>query len=109
LRIVQQAQKRLFESLVLLGLFDLVFSFGSIFHHTMMTYLRQSSVPVPKRAKEDWRRLGPQILLKIRSVDSQKSVQMAMCAPPVSLGRLIFYALEISAARLGIKEKQVDD
>jgi hypothetical protein len=34
--IVQQPQKRLFESLVLLGLFDLVFSFGSIF---------QSAVP----------------------------------------------------------------
>jgi hypothetical protein len=37
LRIAQQAQKRLFESLVLLGLLDLVFSFGSIVHSTMMT------------------------------------------------------------------------
>jgi hypothetical protein len=37
LRIVQQAQKRLFESLVFLGLLDLVFSFGSIVHSTMMT------------------------------------------------------------------------
>jgi hypothetical protein len=37
LRIVQQAQKRSFESLVLLGLLDLVFSFGSIVHRTMMT------------------------------------------------------------------------
>lgn len=32
LRIVQKAQKRLFESLVLLGLVDLVFSFGLIRH-----------------------------------------------------------------------------
>jgi hypothetical protein len=32
LRIVQKAQKRLFESLVLLGLLDLVFSFGLIRH-----------------------------------------------------------------------------
>jgi hypothetical protein len=46
LRIVQQAQKRLFESLVLLGLLELVFSFGSIRHHTIMPDLRQSSVPV---------------------------------------------------------------
>jgi hypothetical protein len=37
LRIVQQAQKGLFESLVLLGLLDLVFSFGSIVHRAMMT------------------------------------------------------------------------
>jgi hypothetical protein len=37
LRIVQQAQKRLFKSLVSLGLLDLVFSFGSIVHRAMMT------------------------------------------------------------------------
>jgi hypothetical protein len=37
LRIVQQAQKRLFESLVLLGLLDLVFSFGSIVRRTIVT------------------------------------------------------------------------
>jgi hypothetical protein len=36
LRIVQKAQKRLFEGLVLLGLLDLIFSFGSILHRTMM-------------------------------------------------------------------------
>jgi hypothetical protein len=36
LRIIQKAQKRLLESLVLLGLLDLVFSFGSIRHRTMM-------------------------------------------------------------------------
>ena len=36
LRIVQKAQKRLFEGLVLLGLLDLVFSFGSILHPTIM-------------------------------------------------------------------------
>jgi hypothetical protein len=37
LRIVQQTQECLFESLVLLGLLDLVFSFGSIFHRPIMT------------------------------------------------------------------------
>ena len=36
LRIVQKAQKRLFEGLVLLGLLDLVFSFGSILHRMMI-------------------------------------------------------------------------
>jgi hypothetical protein len=36
LRIVQQAQKRLFKGLVLLGLLDLVFSLGSILHRTIM-------------------------------------------------------------------------
>jgi hypothetical protein len=36
LRIVQQTQKRLFESLVLLCLLDLVFSFGSVLHRTIM-------------------------------------------------------------------------
>ena len=36
LRIVQQTQKRLFESLVLLSPLQLVFSFGSIFHRTIM-------------------------------------------------------------------------
>jgi hypothetical protein len=36
LRIIQKAQKRLFEGLVLLGLFDLVASFGSILHRTMI-------------------------------------------------------------------------
>jgi hypothetical protein len=36
LRIIQKAQKRLFEGLVLFGLLDLVFSFGSILHRTMM-------------------------------------------------------------------------
>ena len=36
LRIVQKAQKRLFKGLVLLGLLDLVFSFGSILHRPMM-------------------------------------------------------------------------
>jgi len=36
LRIVEQAQKRLLESLVLLGPLDLVFSFGSILHRAIM-------------------------------------------------------------------------
>ena len=36
LRIVQQAQKRLFEGLVLLGLLDLVFGSNSILHPTIM-------------------------------------------------------------------------
>jgi hypothetical protein len=36
LRIIQKAQKRLLEGLVLLGLLDLVFSFGSIRHRTIM-------------------------------------------------------------------------
>jgi hypothetical protein len=34
----QQTQNRLFESLVLLCLLDLVFSFGSILHYTIMLY-----------------------------------------------------------------------
>ena len=36
LRIVQKAQKRLFQGLVLLGLPDLIFSFGPILHRPMM-------------------------------------------------------------------------
>jgi SAM (Sterile alpha motif) domain-containing protein/adenylate/guanylate cyclase family protein len=37
LRIVQQTQERLFESLALLCLLDLVFSFGSLFHGSIMS------------------------------------------------------------------------
>jgi hypothetical protein len=44
--VVQKAQKRLFEGLVLLGLLDLVFSFGSILHRTMMPQASSVSVPV---------------------------------------------------------------
>jgi hypothetical protein len=37
LRIVQEAQKRLLEGLVPLGVLDLVFSFGSILHDPIMS------------------------------------------------------------------------
>jgi hypothetical protein len=47
LRIVQQTQKRLLKGLVLLGLLDLVFSFGSILHRTIMPW--GSSVARPMR------------------------------------------------------------
>jgi hypothetical protein len=47
LRIVQQAQKHLLESLMLLGLLDLVFGFGSVFHRTIMR--KGSSVERPAR------------------------------------------------------------
>ena len=48
LRIVQQTQERLLESLVLLGLLDLAFSFGSILHGSIMPSFRQPSVPVSR-------------------------------------------------------------
>jgi hypothetical protein len=59
LRIVQQTQERLFESLVLLCLLDLVFSFGSILHGSIVPRVRQPSVPVlqcRKKAAESQRR-----------------------------------------------------
>jgi hypothetical protein len=59
----------LFESLVLLGLLDLVFSFGSIVHRTMMTWPSSVEGPGTKRAGEHWRRPGPEIRANIRSVD----------------------------------------
>src|SRR5260370_1673798 len=45
LRIVQQTQECLFESLVLLGLLDLVFSFGSIFHRPIMPWVSSADRP----------------------------------------------------------------
>ena len=58
LRIVQQTQKRLFESLVLLCLLDLVFSFGSVPHRTIMppgSSAKRPSAILRKR----WRKLAP--------------------------------------------------
>ena len=46
LGIVQQTQKRLFESLVLLCLLNLVFGFDSILHRVIMPGVRQPSVPM---------------------------------------------------------------
>jgi hypothetical protein len=59
LRIVQQTQKRLFESLVLLCLLDLVFSFGSILHRTIMlqgSSAERPSAVMPQKPAEGWRR-----------------------------------------------------
>ena len=58
LRIVQQTQERLLEGLVLLGFLDLVFSFGSIFHRSIMLSFRQPSVPV-SRPQKRWRNVAP--------------------------------------------------
>jgi hypothetical protein len=75
LRIVQQTQKHLFESLVLLGLLDLVFSFDSIHHHTIMADLRQSTVPVlsrRKKAAESGAGLGRNQLVPLSAVSPSK-------------------------------------
>ena len=45
LRIVQQTQEDLFESLVLLCLLDLVFGFGVTLHSMIMHEVRQPNVP----------------------------------------------------------------
>jgi hypothetical protein len=60
LRIVQQTQERLFESLALLCLLDLVFSFGSILHGSIMSEgssaERPSALMPQKKAAESQHR-----------------------------------------------------
>ena len=117
LRIVQQTQEALFESLVLLRLLDLVISFGSILHCMTMPRCRQPSVPVcnttkRRRTAKSVSRTTPITLFpKIRSIDSQKSVRMAILLILVFLGRLTFHSSENTGAvrmaiGLGTKENQ---
>jgi hypothetical protein len=65
LRIVQQTQEHLLESLVLLGLLDLVFSFGSIFQRSIMPSFRQPSVQYHDRRQAGgmWRRTRARLLV----------------------------------------------
>ena len=77
LRIVQQTQERLLESLVLLGgLIDLVFDFGSIFHRSIMPSFRQPSVPV-SRPQTSWRNVAPDL----RDYSSPKSLRVYVKIP----------------------------
>jgi hypothetical protein len=76
LRIVQQTQEHLLESLVLLGLLDLVFSFGSIFHRSIMPSFRQPSVPV-SRPQTSWRNVAPDL----RDYSSPKSLRVYVKIP----------------------------
>jgi hypothetical protein len=102
LRIVQKAQKRLFEGLVSLGLLDLVVSFGSILHRTMMPQAssveRPGAVMAQKSGQKTGVGLGHRYLVsEDPQCQRQKSVRTAICALLVSFDTLIFHSLEISA------------
>ena len=77
LRIVQQTQERPFESLVLLRLLDLVFSFGSILHGSIMPQGSSAERPSGRR---------------------QKSGRAAILATLVLCGWLIFRSSQNTAA-----------
>ena len=93
LRIVQQTQERPFESLVLLRLLDLVFSFGSVLHRSIMP--QGSSAERP-------------------SVDVKNPSEWQFSATLVFFGWLIFRSSQNTAAvrmavGLGTQENSIDD
>jgi hypothetical protein len=92
LRIIQQAQKRLLEGLVLLGLLDLVFTFVSILHRAIMpdgsSAERPSAVVAAKNGEVAG--LVPLFVSEDPQCRRQKSVRVAIRATLVFFGWLIF-------------------